>query len=90
MRELVVRTQELFQKGLPLVDLVDRRLSVDVELFSRGGPAILEMIRRQDYDTLARRPTLEKWDRFKLLSRVVSRQILGRPRLKAPTQHAYR
>ena len=90
MRELVDRTQELFQKGLPLVDLVDRRLSVDLELFSRGGLVILEMIRRQDYDTVARRPKLEKWDRFKLLSRVVSRQILGRPRLKAPAQHAYR
>ena len=90
MQELVHRTQELFQKGLPLIDLVDRRLSVDVELFSRGGLAILELIRRQDYDIVARRPKLKKWDRLKLLSRVVSRQLVGRPRLKARTQHAYR
>ncbi len=90
MQELVHRTQELFQKGLPLIDLVDRCLSVDVELFSGGGLAVLEMIRRQDYDTVARRPKLEKWDRFKLLSRAVSRRIIGRPRLKTRAQHAYR
>ena len=88
MRELVERTEELFQKGLPLVDLVGRRLSIDVELFSRGGLAILEMIRRQDYDTVARRPKLRKWGRLQLLSRVVSRQLVGRPRLKAKAQHA--
>ncbi len=90
MQELVHRTQKLFQKGLPLIDLVDRCLSVDVELFSGGGLAVLEMIRRQDYDTVARRPKLGKWDRFKLLSRAVSRRIIGRPRLKTRTQHAYR
>ena len=78
MLELVADTQSLFLKGLPLAKMVDRRLAVDLDLFSRGGMAILEMIRRQDYDTIRRRPKLGKLRRLTLLLSVVTHQLFSR------------
>lgn len=78
MRELVDDTQSLFLEGLPLTKMVDRRLAVDLELFSRGGMAILEMIRRQDYDTIRKRPKLGKLRRLGLFASAVTRQLFGR------------
>jgi squalene synthase HpnC len=60
LRSLVQRTWELFREGLPLAGRVDRRLAVDIELFSRGGMEILRLIERQNYDVLSRRPHLDK------------------------------
>ena len=79
MRSLVGDAERLFQKGLPLADQVDRRLAVDLELFSRGGLAILELIRRQDYDTIRQRPKLGKLGRLSLLLRVATRRLLTHP-----------
>ena len=79
MRSLVDDAERLFQKGLPLADQVDRRLAVDLELFSRGGLAILELIRRQDYDTIKQRPKLGKIGRLSLLLRVAARRLLTHP-----------
>ena len=75
MRDLVDDAQALFEKGLPLADQVDRRLAVDLELFTRGGMSILELIRRQDYDTIGQRPKLGKVDRLGLLIRVATRRL---------------
>jgi squalene synthase HpnC len=58
MRDLIAKTRELFEQGLSLASLVDGHLSIDVELFSRGGMEILRLIERQNYDTLSRRPQL--------------------------------
>ena len=54
----VNRTRELFEEGLGLCGLVDKRVRVDIELFNRCGSAILDQIERQRYDVLSRRPTL--------------------------------
>ena len=75
MRELVDDTQSLFLKGLPLAKMVDRRLAVDLELFRRGGMAILEMIRSQHYDTIRKRPKLGKLRRLRLFVSVVTHQL---------------
>ena len=32
--------------------MVDRRLAIDLDLFSRGGMRVLEKIEQQDYDVL--------------------------------------
>jgi len=40
--------------------MVDGRLSVDLEMFSRGGVAVLDAIEAQGYDTLNRRPSSAK------------------------------
>ena len=53
--------------GLPLARMVNRRLSVDLELFSRGGMCILDKIEKQDYDVLSRRPSISKVERVRLL-----------------------
>ncbi len=52
------RTRELFSQGLRLIKLLDGHLKVSVELFSRGGLAILEKLERADYDVFRRRPQL--------------------------------
>ncbi|MCE5307842.1 MAG: squalene synthase HpnC [Acidobacteriales bacterium] len=74
MREIVVKARELFVEGLPLAGMLDRRLAVDIELFSRGGMRILDKIEQQDYDVLARRPAISKVERTGLLLRVLVRQ----------------
>jgi squalene synthase HpnC len=82
LAEMVQRTWGLFEQGLPLVERVDRRLAVDIELFSRGGMEILRMIERQNYDVLSRRPHLTKSQMTMLgadvlVSRLVPRRWRG-------------
>jgi phytoene/squalene synthetase len=78
MREVVDRARELFLVGLPLVGMVDRRLAVDIELFSRGGMRVLEKIEAQGYDVLARRPSISKAERVWLLLGTLARVALAR------------
>ena len=67
MKEAVERTRGLFQSGYPLAKMVDRRLSVDLELFSRGGMRILDKIEEQEFDVLSSRPRVSKTERVGLL-----------------------
>jgi squalene synthase HpnC len=67
MRDAVEVARKLFLEGLPLVKNVDRRLSFDLDLFSRGGLRVLEKIERQNYNVLARRPAISKFERVRLL-----------------------
>ena len=67
MREAVAVTRKLFLEGWPLVKTVDRRLAFDLDLFSRGGMRVLDKIERQDYNVLARRPAISKFERLQLL-----------------------
>jgi len=60
MKELVARTRELFAAGRPLVERVDAGLRVDIDLFSRGGLAVLDSIESIGYDTLHHRPALSR------------------------------
>lgn len=71
MREAVAVTRGLFQQGLPLTRTVDRRLSFDLELFSRGGMRVLDKIERQTYNVLEKRPAIGKFERLRLLLGVV-------------------
>lgn len=65
----VAETQRRLRRGLPLVEMVPRRLRLDVALYVHGGLAILEAIRRQDYDVWSRRPTLSKVDKLRLAAK---------------------
>lgn len=67
MQEAVVRAREYFAQGYPLTRMVNRRLAVDLELFSRGGMCILDKIERQGYDVLTARPKVSKLERVRLL-----------------------
>jgi squalene synthase HpnC len=75
MREAVGVARQLFLEGLPLAGMVDRRLAIDLELFSRGGLKILDKIAAQDYDSLRRRPTISKLERAGLLLRVLAGRL---------------
>src|SRR5690349_15030077 len=67
MREIVGKARELFLEGLPLSGMVDRRLAIDLDLFSRGGMRVLEKIEQQGYDVLRARPAISKVERVGLL-----------------------
>lgn len=67
MEEAVDRAQTLFEAGLPLVRTLNRRLSLDIDLFNRGGIRVLDKIRAQGYDVLAARPVVSKGERVTLL-----------------------
>jgi squalene synthase HpnC len=67
MREIVAKARELFLEGLPLSEMVDRRLALDIDLFSRGGMRILEKVEQQDYNVLRARPAVSKVERVWLL-----------------------
>jgi len=78
MQEAVGLARRLFEQGLPLAERVDRRLGVDIELFSRGGLRVLERIERQNYDVLTRRPVVSRLDRARLLLAALARRGLRR------------
>ena len=73
MRFEVERARELFARGLPLLSRVPKRLRLDLELFTRGGQAILDRIEAQGYDVLSRRPSLNKAGKIAL----IARRLLG-------------
>jgi squalene synthase HpnC len=76
MREACGVARDLFHKGLPLVGMVNRRLALDLDLFSRGGLYILHKIERQQYRVLGRRPAISKTERAGLLLRSLLRLAL--------------
>ena len=78
MREAVGKARELFLEGLPLCGMVERRLSLDLDLFSRGGLRILEKIEAQDYNVLAARPAISKAERVRLLLASLARTAFSR------------
>jgi phytoene/squalene synthetase len=78
MEECVDRAQSLFEQGLPLVGMVDRALSLDLDLFSRGGMRVLDKIRQQDYNVLTERPSISKVERVGLLVGALGRLVVRR------------
>jgi len=78
MREIVARTQELFDAGASLPSKVDRRLALDIDLFSRGGMRVLRKIRQQGYNVLAARPAISKAERVGLLLGSLARVAFSR------------
>jgi len=78
MADLVQWARDLFHRGLPLARMVDRRLSVDIELFSRGGLRVLDKIEEIGYDVLSRRPAISRRERVLLLAGVLLRSVLPR------------
>lgn len=73
MREIVDHARDLFYRGLPLVSKLDRRLALDIDLFSRGGLRVLDKIESQDYRVLHRRPAVSKPERVGLFLRSLVR-----------------
>jgi phytoene/squalene synthetase len=78
MKDIVDRARHLFIAGLPLTAMVDRRLSIDLDLFSRGGMRVLDKIEQQNYNVLSRRPSVGKTERLGLLLTSLARTLFSR------------
>ena len=77
MKDLIARTRTLFAEGQPLAKMVDGRLSVDLEMFTRGGLAVLDAIEAMGYDTLHHRPAVGKLKQAALLGRALLAHLVG-------------
>jgi squalene synthase HpnC/squalene synthase HpnD len=82
MRDLVARTRALFAEGMPLAAGVASDLRVDIEMFGRGGIAVLDAIARAGYNTLEKRPSIGKGTHAMLLGRA----LIGRIRTAGPAR----
>lgn len=71
LRFEIDRTRGLFDAGRPLVGRVPPAFAVDIDLFSRGGLAILDMIEARGFDVLTARPSLSKAAKARLLVRAL-------------------
>src|SRR5437588_2424491 len=77
MKELIGRTRALFTEGNALLKMVDGRLAVDLEMFTRGGLAVLDAIEAMGYDTLHRRPSVSRVKQAGLLGRALVAHLFG-------------
>src|SRR6266513_636352 len=78
MKDLMARTRLLFAAGKPLAKMVGARLSVDLEMFTRGGWAVLDAIEAMGYDTLHHRPAVSKVQQAGLLVRTLVKHLLNK------------
>ena len=85
MEALVERTRVMLHEGGAISATVDRELAVTLDLFRRGGEAILDGIAAQGYDTLRGRPVVTKRKKAMLLAgALVAKLRAGRsPRAEA-------
>ena len=77
LRFEVDRARGFFDRGAKLLPRLPREARIDVDLFIRGGRAILGAIERADYDVLTRRPEVSKWAKGKLLLGAMARRCVN-------------
>jgi squalene synthase HpnC len=75
MRFEVERTRAMFMHGRPLIELMPPDLRIDVDLFIRGGLAVLRKIDQIGYNVWARRPIVSKWDKITLLAGALGKRL---------------
>ncbi len=75
MKDLLARTRRLFSAGAPLVNCVAPNLRVDIELFTRGGLAVLDRIEAIGYDTLHFRPAMSRIAQARLFGRALYSRV---------------
>src|SRR4029077_18950258 len=88
MKDLIARTRALFAEGLPLAKMVDAHLSVDLEMFSRGGIAVLDAIEASGYNTLHYRPSIGKGKQVRLLGLALVTHLVAKDAKPAATQES--
>ncbi len=67
IQDLVVRTRQMLHEGGVISQHVDRELAVTLDLFRKGGDAILDGITAENYDVLRGRPVVSKAKKLQLL-----------------------
>ncbi|HLZ13175.1 MAG TPA: squalene synthase HpnC [Candidatus Acidoferrum sp.] len=88
MKDLIARTRQLFAEGDTLAKMVDGRLRIDLEMFSRGGLAVLDAIEARGYDTLNHRPSIGKGKQARLLGRVLLSQLFNKSSRRKHDAHS--
>lgn len=76
MKFEVERAREWFRRGQSLPSKVHRQLALDIDLFSRGGRAILDSIEGQGYDVLKQRPVISRPRKLWLVARAAMGRLL--------------
>jgi squalene synthase HpnC/squalene synthase HpnD len=77
MRFEVDRARALFVEGMELVPLVPAEVRRDIELFARGGLAILRKVEEAGYNVWRARPVLSKRDKVGLIAGTLWRRGLS-------------
>ena len=67
MKFLVEDARGRLERGAKITTMVERDLAATLSLFVKGGCAILDAIKAQDYDTLQDRPVVTKAKKLRLL-----------------------
>ena len=77
MKELVEYTRTLFARGRSLVGRVAGPIRVDIDMFGRGGLAVLDAIEAVGYNTIERRPALSRRTQARLLGRALVSRLFA-------------
>ncbi len=75
MRFEVERARSYFARGSALLPLLPHKARIDVDLFIRGGQAILDAIACNGFDVWNARPEVTKWAKAKLLLGAIGRSL---------------
>lgn len=68
IEDLVTRTRQMLHEGGVISQHVDRELAITLDLFRKGGDAILDGITAENYDVLRGRPVVSKAKKLSLLA----------------------
>jgi squalene synthase HpnC len=68
VESLVIRTRRMLHEGGEISKHVDRELAVTLNLFRKGGDAILDGIAAENFDVLRGRPVVTKTKKLSLLT----------------------
>ena len=74
----VERTERMFDEGAALLPMLKPMYRKQIALFLKGGRAICAAVRRQEFDTLTRRPRLSKWQKGRLIAGTMIGYLAGK------------
>ncbi|NYF79868.1 squalene synthase HpnC [Granulicella arctica] len=77
MQSLVEQTRTMLHEGGAISGLVDKELAATLDLFRKGGDAILDAIEAQGFDVLKKRPEVSKGKKVRLLAGALVGKIRG-------------
>jgi squalene synthase HpnC len=78
IEHLVIRTRHMLREGGAISRHVDKDLAVTLDLFRKGGEAILKGIAAEDFDVLRGRPVVSKATKLGLLVGALGAKIRAR------------
>ena len=73
IEHLTERTKVLFENGNGITDLVSGRLKYELKATIAGGMEILKKIEKINYNVLNQRVTISKFEKLKLLGKILSK-----------------